>query len=58
MEHKLVSISEAAKMLGEGRSSVYTMLNDQRLAAVKLNRRRLVMVESINRLAGDYGRHR
>lgn len=53
MEPKLVSIRETAKMLGVGRSTVYVMCDDKRLDTVKLNRRRLVTVESINRLVGN-----
>ena len=53
MEAKLVSINDAAKALGVGRSTVYVMLADNRLDSVKLNRRRLVTVASIIRLAGE-----
>ena len=52
LESKLVSIRAAAKALGVSRSTLYLMLNDERLDSVKLNRRRLVTVESINRLVG------
>lgn len=48
LESKLISIREAAKVLGVSRSTLYLMLDDNRLASVKLNRRRLVTVESIN----------
>lgn len=50
---KLVSIREAAKVLGVGRSSIYQMLSDHRLESLKLGRRRLVTIESINRLLGE-----
>lgn len=53
MQTKLVSIREAAKALGVGRSTLYQMLSDQTLESVKLYRRRLVKVESIQRLLGE-----
>jgi excisionase family DNA binding protein len=53
VQTKLVSIREAAKALGVGRSTVYQMLSDQRLDSVKLYRRRLITVESIDRVIGN-----
>lgn len=50
MEPFVVSISEAAKALSLGRTSVYAMLADGRLEAIKLGSRRLVKTESIRRL--------
>lgn len=46
----LVAIPEAARMLGIGRSSVYRLLSQGKLAAVKMNQRRLVVVASIRAL--------
>jgi excisionase family DNA binding protein len=45
-----VSISDAAKALGLGRTSIYAMIADGRLEAFKLGRRRLVKVDTIRRL--------
>jgi excisionase family DNA binding protein len=50
MEALAVSISDAAKALELGRTSIYAMIADRRLEAFKLGRRRLVTVESIRRL--------
>jgi excisionase family DNA binding protein len=50
MEVLSVSISDAAKVLGLGRTSIYAMIADGRLDAFKLGRRRLVRVDSIRRL--------
>jgi excisionase family DNA binding protein len=50
MEVLAVSINDAAKALGLGRTSIYAMITDGRLEAFKLGRRRLVKVDSIRRL--------
>jgi excisionase family DNA binding protein len=50
MELLAVSINDAAKVLGLGRTSIYAMIAAGRLDAFKLGRRRLVRVESIRRL--------
>ncbi len=50
MEPLAVSINEAARALGLGRTSIYAMIADGRLEAVKIGRRTLVRVESIRQL--------
>ena len=55
-ESLFVSIIDAGKMLGCGRSTTYRLLNDGKLKAVKLGTRRLVSVTSIHELAGVLGR--
>jgi excisionase family DNA binding protein len=50
MEPIATSINEAARALGLGRTSVYLLIRQGRLEAVKLGRRTLVKVESIRRL--------
>ena len=47
----LCGISQAAAMLGVGRSTVYELLKDQRLQSVSIGRRRLVRIESLSSLA-------
>jgi excisionase family DNA binding protein len=51
MEAILVSIPDAAKALGIGRSKVYELVGEGRLETVTIGRRRLVRVESIRALA-------
>jgi len=55
MEALAVSINDAAKALGLGRTSIYAMIADGRLEAFKLGRRRLVKAESILRLIAAQG---
>jgi excisionase family DNA binding protein len=51
MEAIAVSINDAAKALGLGRTSIYAMIAEGQLESFKLGRRRLVTVDSIRRLA-------
>lgn len=50
MEPLAISINETAKVLGLGRTSIYSMIGDGRLETFKLGRRRLVKTASIRRL--------
>ena len=51
MEPLLVSIPDAAKALGLGRSKTYELIDDGALETVHIGRRRLVRVESVRALA-------
>lgn len=55
METILTSIPEAAKALGLGRSTVYQLIGEGKLATVTIGRRRLVRIESIKALAEAAG---
>jgi excisionase family DNA binding protein len=55
MEPLAVSINDAARVLGLGRTSIYAMIGDGRLEAFKLGRRTLVKVDSIRRLVAAQG---
>jgi excisionase family DNA binding protein len=55
MEALAVSINDAAKALGLGRTSIYAMIGDGRLEAFKLGRRTLIKAASIRRLVADQG---
>jgi excisionase family DNA binding protein len=50
MDPLAISISEAAKVLGLGRTSIYGMMSDGRLEWFKLGRRTLIKTASIHRL--------
>lgn len=50
MQPFTISINEAAKALGLGRTTVYALIREGRLEIVKLGRRTLVKTESIHRL--------
>ena len=50
MDPIAVSIMDAAKALGLGRTSIYAMIADGRLEVVKAGRRTLVVVNSMRRL--------
>lgn len=49
------SVNDAAKALGIGRTSVYQLIRDGRLEAIKLGRRTLVKADSIRRLVNGEG---
>ena len=51
MDQVLVSIPEAGKALGLGRSKVYELIAEGRLETLQIGRRRLVRVESVRALA-------
>lgn len=51
MEAMLISIPDAAKALGLGRSKLYELIAEKRLETVTIGRRRLVRVDSVKTLA-------
>lgn len=51
MDAILVSIPDAAKALGVGRSKLYDLISEGRLETVTIGRRRLVRTDSIRALA-------
>jgi excisionase family DNA binding protein len=53
MEALAVSINDAARVLGLGRTPIYAMIADGRLEAFKLGRRTLVKADSIRRLVAS-----
>lgn len=50
MEPLAVSVNDAARALGLGRTSIYAMIGDGRLEIFKLGRRTLIKTASIRRL--------
>ena len=55
MEPVALSINDAAKALGVGRTSIYALLSEGRLDSFKLGRRTLVKADSIRRLVDEQG---
>ena len=53
MEILTVSVAEACRLIGIGRTKVYELINERRLETVKLGRRTLVKVQSIRSLLAD-----
>jgi excisionase family DNA binding protein len=50
VEPLAVSVNDAARALGLGRTSIYGMIGDGRLETFKLGRRTLIKTASIRRL--------
>ena len=50
METLLVSITDAAKALSLGRTSIYELMRTGKLETRKMGRRRLITAESLRRL--------
>lgn len=53
MEPLVVSVAEACRMLGIGRTTAYTFIGLQKLEVCKLGRRTLIKVASIHKLIED-----
>lgn len=53
MEPLLISIRQAAEVLGVGRSTVYDLIDRGAVHTKTIGRRRLVLVTSLRELAGD-----
>jgi excisionase family DNA binding protein len=51
VDQVLVSIPDAGRALGLGRSKVYDLISEGRLETVTIGRRRLVRVQSVKALA-------
>lgn len=53
METIATSVNDAAKALGLGRTSIYQLIREGKLEAIKLGRRTLVKAASIRKLVDD-----
>lgn len=53
MERIAVSLNEAGKAIGIGRTKIYELIKEGRLTTFKLGRRTLIKVESIRSLIAD-----
>jgi excisionase family DNA binding protein len=47
MDVLLITVTEAARRLGVGRSTLYDLIRSHRLRTVKIGRRRLVPVDAL-----------
>lgn len=50
MDFFTTSVTDAARALSLGRTSIYALINEGRLETIKIGRRRLIKVESIRQL--------
>lgn len=53
MDILAVSVNEAARILGIGRTSLYSMIREGRVEALKLGRRTLIKTASLRRVIDE-----
>lgn len=53
MEQLVVSVNAAARTLGLGRTSIYALIKDNRIEAIKIGRRTLLTTASIRRFVEE-----
>jgi excisionase family DNA binding protein len=53
MEPLCISVPEAMRLLGVGRTKLYELINSHHLRVVKIGRRTLISVASIHALISD-----
>jgi excisionase family DNA binding protein len=53
MEPICVSVAEAMRLLGVGRTKLYDLINSQQIRVVKIGRRTLISMASIRALISD-----
>ena len=56
LRQRLCDISAAGKTLNLSRTSIYSLLNDGSLSSVKIGKRRLIPVESIDAFISNLAR--
>ncbi len=54
MEPLAISVNDAAKALGVGRTTIYVLIKSKDLKTIKIGRRTLVKMDSIRLLVGSY----
>lgn len=54
MEPLAISVNDAAKALGVGRTTIYVLIKSKDLETVKIGRRTLIKMDSIRLLVGSY----
>jgi excisionase family DNA binding protein len=55
-DRRLLSVPEAYRALGIGRSKLFTLISEGRIATVAIGRRRLVPVEALDAFVADLKR--
>lgn len=55
MEQLVVSVNAAAQTLGLGRTSIYALIKQKRIEAIKIGRRTLLTTASIRRFVEERG---
>lgn len=53
MDVLAVSVNQAARILGVGRTTLYSMIRDGRIDALKLGRRTLIKTASLRRIIDE-----
>lgn len=53
MEPLAISVNDAAKALGVGRTTIYVLIKSKDLETVKIGRRTLIKMDSIRLLVGS-----
>lgn len=56
MDVLAVSVNEAARIIGVGRTSIYSMIRDGRIETLKIGRRTVVKTSSLRRIIDEGGR--
>lgn len=56
MEPLTVTVADATKILGIGRTTAYELLAARKLESITIGRRRLITTESIRRFVADAAR--
>lgn len=53
MDQLLASVAETGRILSLGRTTIYHLIREEKLDAVKIGRRTLIRIDSIQRLASE-----
>lgn len=56
MDVLAVSVNEAARIIGVGRTSIYSMIRDGQIETLKIGRRTVVKTSSLRRIIDQGGR--
>jgi excisionase family DNA binding protein len=48
-----LTVADTVKLLGVGKTTIYRLLSEERLSAIKIGRRTLILMASIENLIGS-----